>query len=415
MKLFTVVLAFLAAAGPLSGRDVLQPEVVAPGLLYARYEKGGVIAHVLKMELKEKGLRLRSVKAHGKETVRQMVARMNQEVRVVGAINGDFFRQETAAGIPYGGQVSDGRLIFAPMRRALIAFGPDNEPHIDVVNLKAKICFEPKAQRGPISRWPDLNGINIQEEEETRLSGIYLYTPAFLAVRSNRPHGLIAVVEQIQPALQVGDLCEGTVARIETGGRHVEVPEAGCLLYFFGETGKQAADKLKPGQPVALKIELPPIAGHVAQAIGGGPRLMRDGKKYNEINKESFEDFHRMEISSRHPRAAIGYDRLKQNLFLVMVEGRHPRSRGMTFGELSTFLADLGCYQAMAFDGGGSAGIYVGGKGMVSLASGMSEERAIANGLLITLVGEPRPKEPAGKGAAPPSPKEAQAGSQARP
>ena len=59
----------------------------------------------------------------------------------------------------------------------------------------------------------------------------------------------------------------------------------------------------------------------------------------------------------------------------------------MMFGELADFMAELGCYQAMAFDGGGSAGMYVQGKGIVSRSMGgfeQPEEREIANALLIT-------------------------------
>jgi hypothetical protein len=381
-----------------SGRDLLEPQTIHPGLLYARYQKQGVIAHVLKLDLREKSVRIRSIKAKGKETIRQLVARLNEETLVVGGINGDFFRQESAAGIPYGVQVCDGRLTFAPLRRSMIGFGPTNEPYIGVVSLKARIGFGPKAKRGAVAKWAEVNGVNVLPEEISRWNGIYLYTPAFLGLSSSRPNGLIAVVEAIQPALQVGDVCEGTVARIENGDRSVEVPEAGCLIYFFGDTALALAAQVRAGDPVTLKIELPPIAGGVAQAIGGGPRLIREGKKVVELKNESFDSLHALEISSRHPRSAIGYDQKKQNLFLVMVEGRHEASRGMTFGELAILLADLGCYQAMAFDGGGSAGMYVAGKGMVSLSMGgpeMPEERPIANGLLITAAKAPAGKEPA--------------------
>ena len=85
-----------------------------------------------------------------------------------------------------------------------------------------------------------------------------------------------------------------------------------------------------------------------------------------------------------------------------MVEGRHSESRGMTFGELAGFMAELGCYQAMAFDGGGSAGMYVAGKGIVSRSMGgfgQPEEREIANALLITTAKAPGAKTPADAGA----------------
>jgi hypothetical protein len=48
---------------------------VSPGLEYARLEADGVISHVLRLDLQAEGLSVRSLKAKGKETVREMVAR----------------------------------------------------------------------------------------------------------------------------------------------------------------------------------------------------------------------------------------------------------------------------------------------------------------------------------------------------
>jgi len=379
-------LALMALAG-LQDVEAAESIPVVPGLEYARHEEEGLISHVVKMDLKAKGLRIRSVKAKGKETIRELVQRMDEpDSPVLAGINGDFFRQSSSAGLPYGIQVADGRLIFAPMKRSMIGFGPKNEPYIGIVSLSAKFTFARKEDRKQ-AKWALIDDINVVEGESDRKSGIYLYTPAFLGLDLTRPSGLVAVVEAIEPALQVGDICEGKVSQVVTSGKAVSVPETGCLLYFFGDAGRAVGSALKPGQPLALKIELPPIVGGVAQALGGGPRLVRDGKVGVELNREVFDPVHAMEISKRHPRSAIGYDRNRQFLFLVMVEGRHEGSRGMTFGELGEFMAKLGCHQAMAFDGGGSAGMHVAGRGTVTLSMGGSnrpEERQVANGLLIT-------------------------------
>jgi hypothetical protein len=399
------VLAFLLLAPALSASRALHgqevPEVIAPGLVYLRYQKEGLVGHVLKMDLKAADLRLRSIKAKGKESIRQLHDRLDgKEATILAALNGDYFRMESEAGLPYGVQVSDGRLIFAPMKRSMIGFGPKNEPYVGVVSLSAKLSFSSGTKQRSQIKWTPVDGINVLDRESSRQSGIYLYTPAFLGLNLSRPNGLIMVLEAVEPALQVGDVCEGKIARMEPSGKSINVPEAGCLLYFFGAAAKPAA-QVKVGQAVTLKIELPPIVGGVSQAIGGGPRLIRDGKKSIEIDKEDFASFQSMGITARHPRSAIGFDRSKGNLFLVMVEGRQRESRGMTFGELATFMGELGCYQAMAFDGGGSAAMYVQGKGIVSRSMGgfdQPEEREIANALLITAAKAPEAKTQAGEG-----------------
>lgn len=395
-----LLLAASVSWPPRAPAKVVERAVVQAGLEYQRHEDVGLVAHVLKLDLKAKGVRIRSLKSQGKETVRELVQRLEDSKTVVlGALNGDFFRQESAAGLPYGVQVSDGRLLFAPMKRSMIAFGPANEPYIGVASLRATLAFSPAKVRS-VTRWTPIDDANVLDPGVSKKNGIYLYTPAFLELKLARPGGLVAVVEEIEPALQVGDVCQGRVARIETSEKPLEVPEAGCLLYFVGEAARALAAGVRPGHFVYLKLELPPIAGGVAQAIGGGPRLVRDGRVSVEIDKEVFDPAHALEISKRHPRAAIGYDRAKRFLYLVMVEGRHDRSRGMTFAELGEFLAKLGCYQAMGFDGGGSAAMYVYGRGIASKSMGgfnRPEEREIANAILVTAVDEAAPKPPPSK------------------
>ncbi len=364
-----------------------EQSMVAPGLGYARWEQPGVIAHVLAIDLKQKALHIRSVKSKGKESLREIADRLGAgDEEVLGGINGDYFRQSSEAGLPYGAQVCDGRLYFAPMKRSLLSFAADNEPTIGIAELKAKFTLAGKDSLSD-SSWFKLDDVNQVEHEDARKSGIYLYTPAFLGLSSARPKGTIAVIDTIEPALQVGDVCTGTLARVEPAGTPVDIPENGCLLYFFGDSHKSMAAGLKPGRPVALKLELPPVTGSVVQAIGGGPRLLRNGKVAVELDKEEFDSVYAMEISKRHPRSAVGFDKAKETLWLVMVEGRHEGSRGMTFGELAAFLDQLGCWQAMAFDCGGSAGLFVGGKGIVSKSMGgqnQPEERELANALFLT-------------------------------
>ncbi|MBM4013913.1 MAG: phosphodiester glycosidase family protein [Planctomycetes bacterium] len=388
----TATLLLQAPATPAQSKSInLKPgplTTVAPGLTYAKWEQQGLIAHVTEIALDRPELHLRSIKSKGKESLRELATRLDAgDEKVLCGINGDYFRQSSAAGLPFGGQVSDGRMIFAPMKRSLLSLSPTREPTIGLAELKAKFSFA-TADMVSDSTWYKLEDVNVPVQEDGKKSGIVLYTPEFLGLDGDRPKGTIAVIETIEPRLQVGDVCTGRVARVEAAGAAVDVPDGGCLLYFYGDS-RRSSSSLKPGKPIALKLELPPVTGSVEQAIGGGPRLVRNGKVAVELDKEDFEPVYAMEISKRHPRSAVGFDKEKRRLWLVMVEGRHEGSRGMTFGELAGFLDKLGCWQAMAFDGGGSAGMYVGadGLGFVSRSiggGGHEEERELANALFVT-------------------------------
>ena len=87
----------------------------------------------------------------------------------------------------------------------------------------------------------------------------------------------------------------------------------------------------------------------------------------------------------RHPRTAIGWN--ERYFFLVEVDGRQRQlSVGMTLDELSSFLMNLGCDEAMNFDGGGSATLWYGGE--VRNSPCERGEREIANCLVV--VSKPR-------------------------
>jgi len=58
----------------------------------------------------------------------------------------------------------------------------------------------------------------------------------------------------------------------------------------------------------------------------------------------------------RHPRTAAGTDRDGNLLILAVVDGRQPAySEGMSERELAELMLELGCYDALNLDGGGSS------------------------------------------------------------
>ncbi len=59
------------------------------------------------------------------------------------------------------------------------------------------------------------------------------------------------------------------------------------------------------------------------------------------------------------PRSAMGFDRLRRYLWLVVVDGRQPGySEGMDMHELGHLMRDLGCHEALNLDGGGSSALF---------------------------------------------------------
>jgi N-acetylmuramoyl-L-alanine amidase len=88
------------------------------------------------------------------------------------------------------------------------------------------------------------------------------------------------------------------------------------------------------------------VAGNPAfkDFVSGYPYLIGDGKKTGFTYAQ--------ELAGRNPRTALGYN--DKYYFLVAVDGRTPKNKGMTFSELQDLFLSLGATYAINLDGGGS-------------------------------------------------------------
>jgi hypothetical protein len=87
---------------------------------------------------------------------------------------------------------------------------------------------------------------------------------------------------------------------------------------------------------------------------------------------------------NRHPRTGVGLTRDRRTLILVVVDGRSRRSAGVRSAELGVLLQQLGAWEGVRMDGGGSSAMYLAGRGVVNRPSD-GHERAVANHLGVVL------------------------------
>jgi hypothetical protein len=116
-------------------------------------------------------------------------------------------------------------------------------------------------------------------------------------------------------------------------------------------------------------------------AVGGGPVLVYNGA-VRVTNEEEGLFIHGEK--DMHPRSAIGYTR-DGRLIVLAVQGRTPGvAAGVTLGQEAKILLDLGCYEAINLDGGGSSCMLVNGKETIH-PSDKGGERPVPAVFLITL------------------------------
>ena len=109
-------------------------------------------------------------------------------------------------------------------------------------------------------------------------------------------------------------------------------------------------------------------------AVTGNAYLIQHGKIVATDNREL------------HPRTAVGINRRRHTVYLLVVEGRQEFSDGYTMVELARKLKALGCSGALNLDGGGSTTLVAQHAGGLRLLNSPSDgsQRAVANGLTIT-------------------------------
>jgi exopolysaccharide biosynthesis protein len=360
--------------------------VVVPGVTHSRFviNSGPWRINVLEVNLRTPGLSIRGVRANdgflGRETVRSMAARYKTPGKVVGALNGDFFSLKTGESennVVIEGNLSKGEMVTdSPHdtfdnKHSQFAIDWQNHPQIDRFALDARVIGESRraVRIDGINFWPDSNAL-------------VLYTSVFGSSTHADSAGRHPVSLALRFVRQRGDTVVYRVAGQPRDGGGASLSEGGVLA-AGGARRMELRAIARRGGTLRVVFGFVPYRGRLRTVIGGWPRLIVDGRsvaEYSDIVEGTFPRFSRQ----RHPRTAIGFSRDSTTLFMVTVDGRRESDSGMSLVELAKLMLDLGVYQGMNFDGGGSTTMVVEGK-VVNRPSDEAGERAVGSGLLVVI------------------------------
>lgn len=350
---------------------------IGPGATYqSMYRPEGPWAiHIVEADLAAEYLELRSLLGGGDTMARGQLSRVleateSDVIRPVAGVNGDFFSLAGGSyeGIPLGLHVENGELVsFPDPARSVFYVLEDGTYRIDRLRTNAWV-------RGPGNLLFPLMELN----RPPGFAELALFTRHFGEYTRSEEKAtqisLVGLSDRLRPNADVS----GRIASISTGVSQ-RIPPEGAVLVARG-VAAYALRKLQVGDEVTLCLDLLPEKGRIDQAIGGGPRLLRNGVGLVEYDRERFA---KSFAARRHPRTGLGLR--DGTLVMVVVDGRQPGySEGMTLYEFTQLFLELGCSDAMNLDGGGSASMVVRDRLMNSPSGGY--QRAVANvlGLLTT-------------------------------
>jgi len=299
----------------------------------------------------------------GMTTLSEQVKALPGELgRPIAAINGDFYRSDPKpyVGDPQGLQILRGELVSGPTDHACFWIDPAGRPHTTTVQSLFR------------ATWPDGTTMPFGLNEERPGDGAVLYTPTLGASTGTKHGGRELVLEAVEPQdwlpLRIGAKLQARVREIREAGDTPLRP--GLMVLSLGPQLLVDAPVVKAGEIVLPSTATVPDLAGCNTALGGGPRLVADGKAVNGWKSPT----------QRHPRTALGWN--DEYFFFVLVDGRQPGlSVGMSFQELAAYFLKLGCTHAVNLDGGGSASMWAFGQVVSSPSEG--QERPIANGLVL--------------------------------
>ncbi len=349
-------------------------EEIAPGVVYHKIhvpERPWRI-HLVEVDLPRSwaaGIRVRTAKQEQARKTSSLAA------GALAAINGDFLFPG-AASQPAGLYIESGNLIRLPQRRSAFAITAAGQPLIAVFKMELGLLTA-EGEHLPIAgfnREPALGELAVFNDRAQVQGDSLQAATGFLL--QGLGHTSIA-----------NDTISVWVQQVRWQAWPLALQHDQWLLAAGAEY--EAIERIALGDTVQLFCRLSPAHAKLMEAIGGGPRILRDGEVSIEVEQERLS---RSFADKRHPRTAVGYSQDEQVLFLLAVDGRQPGySVGMSLLELAEFMgtrlaefsrAKVNAYQGLNLDGGGSTTMVV-SEQVVNKPSDPTGERPVVNALLV--------------------------------
>lgn len=349
--------------------DTVQHQQVGPGMFYTKYVVQSILwsIDVLEADMTNEYFAVETVKAFellagGREKTSSMSVRKNLSGHwVVGGVNGDFFNLTT--GMPNNIQVENGEVL--RNERAdwpTIGFNLNNGVSISNTYLTGALVLKDTAIV--------LNGINVPRSDNQ----LNFYNHFFGTSTGTTESGFEAVVRPVNGWF-ANDTIYCVVDSINAEEKNTILTNGSMIISASREIANYLYANLFVSDTVKIILNISPSVSKLKEMMGGHPIIIQDGYSASMDPNDSF-------VYTRHPRTAVGINNDTTKLFLVTVDGRQLSSLGMNLFELADLMLQLGVYQGINLDGGGSTTMVIRNEVMNS-PSDVSGERPVSNALLV--------------------------------
>ncbi|WP_076545726.1 phosphodiester glycosidase family protein [Halanaerobium kushneri] len=318
---------------------------------------GPRVITVVDYDLSVDELNLKPVLAQGVVPGREDLGDIIRDHSALAGVNGGYFHY---SGRPLGLLYLDGTLVSEPLyQRTALLIAQDKELSFAQVDWEGELLIT------DLSRSFKINGVNrsVHADEAVVFNSYYgARMPALskgyydLVIRSGKILGT-----ETEPGAETPIPPDGFVVRVGSERRD--------LIYLTPELKNQ---RVKINNKFSPDLE----EKNIIYAVGGGPRLLKNGEIKITGKQEKFQpDI----LNGRAPRTALGLT-ADNHLLMLTIDGRQEKlSIGMSLEETAEILRELGAVEAMNLDGGASARMVIRGFTM----NRPSADRLISNGVIV--------------------------------
>lgn len=277
--------------------------------------------------------------------------------RYFAGVNADFFGNSA----PIGSTVVDGEVINTVNNTWVNWYmTEDKMPHIAALGYNGTATF-------PGGATHTVSGINIYRDENY----LVVYNKKFNGTTTGtNAYGQEVTIVPVESDLTFNGKSRYKVTCAPLGAGSMAIPAGGYVLSGHG-TAAALVKALQIGDEVSL--DLYPSLGDkkITQMASGLPIILQNGVT---LNTQSALDH----LTALNPRTAVGYGDGGKKLVLLVVDGRSGNSVGVVSRVLADIMREVGCTDAMNFDGGGSSELYTSAFGVRNSPSD-GKERAVTN------------------------------------
>lgn len=377
LSLASALMASATANWTLQGKayvvDTLYHTTIGPGTTQTSLALSGgslLRVHYTTVDLSDPNVELRTVQAGNQLTggakISSMAAKtQSANLQVVSGVNADFFGNSQ----PIGLTIVNGEIWKATPSADWTAWAqmPDRS------QFAGHLLFGGTAT-SPSGATHAVSGVNCPRYENY----LVVYNPRMGSKTNTNAYGYEVTATPIDGS----SVTPGTTARLKVtcnplNAGSMAIPSNGYVISGHGTAASWVA-ALKEGDEITVATTLTCDGKEygATQAAGGQPMILSGGEV---LNTQSALDH----LTALNPRTAIGYDAAGTKVVILVVDGRWS---GHSVGVVSKVLADImknvGCSEAMNFDGGGSSTHWAVNRGVTNHPSDGSE-RSVVNGVFV--------------------------------